>query len=253
MYSPGVILIDDEVNCLDVLEWTIRQQCPQVEILDKCTSAAQGIKSIREKKPDLVFLDIQMPHMNGFELLTELMPVQFDVIFTTAFDQFAIKAFKFSAIDYLLKPIDPDDLKQAILKSTHRTGELPQKGNVDELLNNLKFLYQPTRSKIAIPAMDGLIFVLIQDIISCEAQSNYTIMHIHGQENITATKTLKTFSELLEPYHFLRVHQSHLINMEHLVRYVKGEGGYVVMSDGSIVNVSRTNREKFLQLISKPG
>lgn len=250
MHLIRAILIDDEINCLDVLEWTIKQQCPQVEIIDKCTSSSLGFKSITENNPDLVFLDIQMPHMNGFELLTRLMPVNFDVIFTTAYDHFAIKAFKFSAIDYLLKPIDPDELGLAVLKSIQRKS-LSENPNIDDLLNNLKSLYQPSKTKIAIPSMDGLIFLHINDIISCEASSNYTIMHLHGQEKITATKTLKSFCELLEPYQFFRVHQSHLINIEHLVRYVKGEGGYVVLSDGSMVNVSRANREKFLQLVNK--
>lgn len=252
MQSIRALLIDDEIDCLDVLEWTIRQQCPQVEIIGKCTSSSQGLDQIKAHKPDLVFLDIQMPHMNGFELLTRLMPVQFDVIFTTAYDHFAIKAFKFGAVDYLLKPIDPEDLKHAVQKSWQRSNAI-ESGNVNELLNNLKQLNQPSRTKIAVPSMDGLIFLHINDIISCEANSNYTIMHLHGQENITATKTLKSFCELLEPYHFCRVHQSHLINTEHLVRYVKGEGGYVVMSDGSSISVSRANKEKFLQLVSKRG
>ena len=250
MQSISAILIDDEINCLEVLEWTIKQHCPQVKIIDKCSSATLGLKSITENKPDLVFLDIQMPYMNGFELLTRLMPVKFDVIFTTAFDHFAIKAFKFSAINYLLKPIDPEELGLAVLKSTQRK-TLAENPSIDDLLNNLKSLYQPSKTKIAIPSMDGLIFLHINDIISCEASSNYTVMHLHGQEKITATKTLKSFCELLEPYQFFRVHQSHLINIEHLVRYVKGEGGYVVLSDGSMVNVSRANREKFLQLVNK--
>lgn len=168
----------------------------------------------------------------------------------SAFDHFAIKAFKFSAIDYLLKPIDPEELSLAVLKSTRRKSPA-ENPTFDDLLNNLKSLYQPSKTKIAIPSMDGLIFLHINDIISYEASSNYTIMHLHRQEKITATKTLKSFCELLEPYQFFRVHQSHLINIEHLVRYVKGEGGYVVLSDGSMINVSRSNRERFLQLVNK--
>ena len=246
----GTVLIDDEENCLDVLEWSIQQYGSKLEILGKCSSADQGIKMIQEKKPQLVFLDIQMPHMNGFDLLKKLMPIHFDVIFTTAYDQFAIKAFKFSAIDYLLKPIDPEDLRGALQKLELRRNRMPENQQAEELLKNLKYFYQPVRSKISIPSMDGLIFVHIQDIVSCEAHSNYTVIHMQSGDSLTATKTLKFFCELLEPYHFFRIHQSHLINMDHLVKYIKGEGGYVIMVDGSTINVSRTHKEKFLHLIS---
>lgn len=243
------IIIDDETNCIEMLDWLIKTYCPGIEIMAQCSSAEEGIKAIKKHSPDVIFLDIEMPKMNGFDLLQQLTPVNFEVIFTTAYDKFAIKAFKFSAMDYLLKPIDADDLKNAVIRLETKLQSAKPDAGIEALLNNIKSIHQPL-NKIAIPTQEGLVFTIIKDIIRCESDSNYTTFFLSGDKQIVSSKSMKEYEELLEEYNFFRVHNSHLINLNHLEKYVKGDGGYVVMSDKCTVPVSRSRKEDFINHLS---
>jgi two-component system LytT family response regulator len=181
--------------------------------------------------------------MNGFQLLGLLPAINFDLIFTTSYDQYAIKAIRHSAMDYLLKPIDREELQAAVQKSLdHRNPPLPQQ--LEILLQRLQ---QPVSTKIAVPTMDGLHMLAVSSVISCTSDSNYTIFHLKGGQKITASRTLKDIAEMLEGQNFIRVHQSSLVNFDEINKYVKGEGGYLVMSDGSTVDVARSRKDMLLK------
>jgi two-component system, LytTR family, response regulator len=237
-------IVDDEPYCCEALATLLERYCPDVKILDICYSAANALQSIREKKPEILFLDIEMPHMNGFELLEKLGEIDFKLIFTTSYDQYAIKAIHFSALDYLLKPIDREELQKAVRKAISVGNPLPQQ--IEILLQKL---HHPTISinKIAIPTMEGLQMIFVESIISCGADSNYTLILLKNKQKITASRTLKEIEEMLEDYSFARVHHSWLINLNEIEKYVKGEGGYLLMSDGSTIDVSRSRKEMLLK------
>jgi two-component system LytT family response regulator len=236
------ILIDDEIDSLETTELLIEKFCPQIVIIGVASQAERGIKMINKLKPDLVFLDISMPKMNGFELLKHLKYTNFDLIFTTAYDKYAIQAFRVGAIHYLLKPIDSDELVKAVERAKTKWTE-NQVPNIPNLLQQVTAYRQP---KIAIPSIKGLEMVEVDKIIRCEADSNYSTIHLIANK-IVVTKTLKELEYLLEPYNFIRIHNSHLINIAHLKTYLKGEGGTVIMSNGSSVNVSRSRKVGLLE------
>ena len=239
------VIVDDEKHCLETLSWQLQRYCPQVELIAACDAAQDAIETIRKQPVDLVFLDIEMPHMNGFEMLEALQPIQFEIIFTTAYDMFAVKAFKFSAVDYLLKPIDKDELVQSLQKYQTRGAQLRP-----EQLNILfQSLYQKSGSiqRVALPTMEGLEFIEADDIIHCQSESNYTHIYLTNGSKLLISKTLKETEELMKDFNFLRVHHSHLINLNHVQKYVKGDGGYVIMSNDDAVNVSRSRKELLLR------
>ena len=243
-------IVDDEPFCCEALATLLERYCPEVKVLDICYSAKKAQRSLEEKKPDILFLDIEMPFMNGFELLEKLPAIDFKLIFTTSYDQYAIKAIRFSALDYLLKPIDREDLQKSVQKVlAHLTHPLPQQ--IEILLQKLN---NPTLRilKVAIPTMEGLRMVSIDSIISCRADSNYTIVLLKNKEKITASRTLKEVEELLEDYSFTRAHHSWLVNLNEVEKYMKGEGGYLLMSDGTVVDVSRSHKEILLRKL-QPG
>jgi two-component system LytT family response regulator len=254
MNKIRTVIVDDERNGREVLLALLEKFCINVEVVGTADSAESAILLIKDLKPQLVFLDINMPGLSGFEMLEKLAPINFEVIFVTAHDAYALKAFKFSAIDYVLKPIDLDDLQKAVEKVE---GKLLGKqesgqGKYKELFHNMRNIQNPF-DKLGLATRDGLIFVKISEIVRLESDVNYTWFFLVNGEKILASKTLKEFEEMLEEYNFYRVHKSHLINLAHLQRYIKGEGGSVVMSDGSEVDVSRRNKEglmKRLQSIS---
>ena len=239
------IIVDDEPYCCDALEILLQRYCPQVQVAEVCNSGESALSAIKELKPQLVFLDIEMPHMNGFELLEKLPAINFELIFTTSYDQYAIKAIRFSAMDYLLKPVDREELQQAVQKVVQRFDHpLPQ-----QLEILLQKIHHPasTVQRIALPTMEGLQLIPIQSIISCTSSSNYTIFLLKDQQKITVSRTLKETEEMLEEHAFLLVHHSYLVNLNEIIKYVKGEGGYLVMSDSSAVDVSRSKKELLLQ------
>jgi two-component system LytT family response regulator len=237
------IIVDDEPDCCETLSMLLERYCPEVGVTAVCHSGAEALQAIPEQKPQLVFLDIEMPHMNGFQLLEQLPAIDFELVFTTSYDQYAIKAIRFSALDYLLKPVDREELRQAVQKVAKRQQPpLPQ-----QLEILLQKLHQPATSKIAIPTMEGLQMIPVASIITCKSDSNYTTLYLKGKQKITASRTLKEVEEMLEGLSFLRVHQSHLVNLDEVGKYVRGEGGYLVMSDGSAVDVARSRKDLLLQ------
>jgi two-component system LytT family response regulator len=243
------ILVDDEKNALEMLEWMIQKNCPEIEIIAMCDLPLDALEKIKTLKPDLIFLDIEMPQLNGFDLLDRLGKHNSDVIFTTAYNQFAIKAFKICALDYLLKPIDPDDLKSAVQKAMNKKSKVSME-QLDMLMSHLK-PDKPKSKRVALTATDHLIFVETEKIIYCESDSNYTIFFLTTGEKVMVSKTLKDVEEILEGFDFFRIHASYLINMKHVSKFTRGDGGYVVMSNNQHITVSRKKKDEFFEMFSK--
>lgn len=243
------ILVDDEVNSLDALTILLAEYCPQVEITARCVSPQMALDVIRKSPPDLLFLDIEMPGCNGFELLDKLGSIPFPVIFTSGYDQYGIRAIKFSALDYVLKPIDPQELIAAVNKVQIQK-HLPAPAQYELLLSQIN--NRDLRlNKLAIPTNDGYVLVSVDQIVFCEANDNYTHFRLRDGKNIIACRTLKEIEEQLAEFPFLiRVHHSYLVNLNEVLRYVRGEGGYLVMNDGTSINVSRSRKEPLLRKIN---
>lgn len=244
------VIIDDEKNALEVLEMQLTRFCPEVTVVEKCQSGEQGIAAIRQHQPDLVFVDIEMPHVNGFDVLKATIGLQYEVIFTTAYDQFAIKAIKFSALDYLLKPIDIAELQAAVQKAISKKGS----GSVAEKLNVLlQQLQQPAvkQERVALPVGDAMQFFHADEILRCEGESNYTHIYLSNGKKITTAKTLKDVEESLLGFSFYRIHKSHLVNINHISKVIRGDGGYVVMDDGTSITISRNKRDAFFESFRK--
>jgi two-component system LytT family response regulator len=239
------IIVDDEPYCCESLTTLLQRFCPEIRVIDICYNGVTALKAIKEDSPQLVFLDIEMPKMNGFELLERLGEINFQLIFTTSYDQYAIKAIRFSALDYLLKPIDRDELQKAVQKVVTRLKN-PIPEQIEILLQKLNHPGAPV-AKIAIPTVEGLHMILVESVISCTADSNYTVLHLKNKQKVVASRTLKEIEEMLEDFSFARVHHSFLINLNEVDKYVRGEGGYVLMSDGSSVDVSRSRKEYLLK------
>lgn len=241
------IIIDDEQKGRMALKQKLCDYCPQVKVLAEAADGYEGISIIEKHKPDIVFLDIEMPRLNGFDMLKQLKKINFQIIFTTAYDQYAIKAIKFSAFDYLLKPVDIEELKLACSKmgDMHIQAETSKK--LEALEQNMHA--QNPFNKLAIPTLEGLLFFNIADIIQLEAHSNYTVIHFTNHPKLTASRTLKDFEELLPASIFFRTHHSHLINLNYVKKYVKGDGGQIELQNGNFVDVSRRKKEEFLQAI----
>lgn len=239
------IIVDDEPYCCETIASLLEDYCPEVAVAGIYHNGADALASILKQSPDLVFLDVEMPKMNGFEMLEQLPSINFDIIFTTSYDQYALKAIRFSAIDYLLKPVDREELQKAVQKVMQRS----QRTIVQQVEILMQKLHQPAKSisKIALPTMEGLQMIPVDQIISCESDSNYTILLLKNKKKLTVSATLKEIEEALEDHSFARVHRSYLVNLNEVEKYVKGEGGYLMMSDGSIINVSRYKKELLLK------
>jgi two-component system, LytTR family, response regulator len=239
------LVIDDEPYSCEALVELLKKYCPEVHVAKVCHSGADALTAIKEFTPELLFLDIEMPRMNGFELLEKAGQINFELIFTTSYDQYAIKAIRMSALDYLLKPIDREELQAAVEKVKQRLSR-PQMQQIEMLLQKLANPAAPML-KIALPTMEGLQLVQIDSVIWCSSDSNYTSFHLKGKERMIVSKTLKEVEELLNEHSFLRVHHSSLVNLNEISKYVKGEGGYLAMSDGSHIDVSRSRKEMLLK------
>ena len=242
------IIIDDELKSRELLKILIEEFCDGVSVVALCQNVAEGIDSINTHSPEVVFLDIQMQRETGFDLLTKLGEINFEVIFTTAHSEFAIKAFKFSAIDYLLKPLDPEDLKRAIKKV-----EKKMYGNATQRLEMLIKNMRTTPSeayKLALPTSDGLMFIKLNEILYCEAFSNYTSFYLSDGKKYIVSKTLKEYEDILTEYNFFRIHNSYLINMREIKKYIRGEGGYVILNNDVSLDVSKRKKEAFLSKIT---
>lgn len=247
----NTIIIDDEPYCCETLEAMIGKFCPELTMSAVLHSGADALEVLEKFTPQLIFLDIEMPHMTGFEFLERVPGINFALIFTTSYDQYAIKAIRFSALDYLLKPIDRVELIQAVAKVA-RNLQNPSQSQLDLLLHKFNLLKTPIR-KMAIPTLEGLEMVDLDNIISCAAEGNYTNFFLKNKTKILACRTMKDTEELLTDHSFIRVHNSYLVNINEVVRYVKGEGGYLVMSDGANIDVSRTRKDMLLQRLRPNG
>jgi len=241
------ILIDDEPNATEALTNMLRMTAPDVEVIAVANNPLIGLEQLQTLQPDLLFLDIQMPRMTGFELLEKLDKFNFSVIFTTAYDQYALQAFKVSAVDYLLKPIDLDELEAAVGKVRDRMQSAqPDFSALEQLFQQVQ---KPEPQRIALPISDGLMFVQVADIVRLQSDSNYTTFYFTNREKILVSRTMGYFETMLAKQNFCRVHHSHLINMAQISRYVRTDGGYAEMSDGSKVEISRRKKDDFVAMM----
>ncbi len=241
------IIIDDEAKGRLALREKLTAYCPQIKVLAEAEDGQSALLLIRHHQPQLIFLDIEMPRMNGFEMLNELPEKDFSLIFTTAYDQYAIKAIRYAAFDYLLKPIDIEELQIAVSKVEAQQAS-QTKQQVQLLQDNMK---QPRKlmNKLAVPTLEGLFFYDINDIIYLEANSNYTTIFLNDKSKIIASRTLKDLEELLPEDLFFRTHHSYLINLQYIKRYIKGDGGQIEMQNGVFIDVSRRKKDEFLKVI----
>jgi len=254
MKTLRAAIIDDEANARQALTNMLQLVAPEVEIVGEAKNVDLGIELIKTQKPNIVFLDIQMPGKTGFDLLSSFEKLDFGVIFTTAYQEYALKAFRFSAIDYLLKPIDPDELQEAVAKYKEIIGEVDKK-QLEILQEHLassenKIRKSNANQRIALPSSEGVHFINLTDIIQCESLGSYTKFHLLTGQKIVVSKLLKDYEEILDNFHFFRIHQSNIINLEHIKRYVKGDGGQVWMVDNAEIEVSRRRKEEFLALLA---
>lgn len=246
------VIIDDEKNCVEILEILLKQDYPDLDIIQTFTNPKEALAYLQNNTVDLIFLDIQMPFLTGIEMLTQLKEPDFHVIFTTAFDQYAIEAIKLSALDYLLKPIDDDLLAQAIEKFRNI-----KKNSMKDQLQQFLIQMQKgknnndTSDRISIAFQDKISFYRAEEIGHCQSHDNYTTIHLTNGEKVTASKTIKHFEELLAPLGFIRTHQSYLINKNLIKEFSKKDGGFIIMEDGANIPVSRQRKEEVLKIFKK--
>lgn len=250
MKSIRAIIIDDEPKSCEGLRTLLHDFCNDVEVVALCNTVDEGIEKINSLKPDLIFLDIQMKGETGFDLLNKLpKPYTFEIIFSTAHSDFALKAFRFSAIDYLLKPVDVEELKKAVEKVSQRNSH-NLAVRLQQLMDNMK-PSAPQQFKLAIPASDGLTFIKISDIVYCMASDNYTYFFMSDGQKYLVSRTLKEYEDLLSEHNFFRVHNSYLININAVKKYIRGEGGQVVMNNDAVLDVAKRRKEAFIQLFGR--
>lgn len=242
------IIIDDEKHCREVLESLLKKHCPQVELCGMFASAADAISQLEHLKPDLIFLDIEMPGMNGFEFLQQFKRRDFAVIFTTAYNEYAIQAIKHSALDYLLKPVDKHELMEAVNRAAeeqvHKTAD-----KVAQLLQAMQA--KPGVRRFAVPTLEGLTMINPEDILYVKSDGPYSHFYFNDGRHIMISKTLKESEDVLPAEDFFRIHNSYLINLKYVKKYIRGEGGEVVMNNGEQIPVSRTKKQEFLGLLDK--
>jgi two-component system LytT family response regulator len=241
----NALIVDDEPKNIRILQGLLDESCPDVKIVGEAISAETAIPLIRDKNPDLVFLDIEMPYGNAFDLLDKIMPVNFEIIFITAFDDYTLKAFKYSALDYLLKPVSIDELKTAVYKAKERI----RFKNINSQLQNLMFNINKTNAslqKIALPCNDGLVFVLLSEIIRFEAKGGYTHVHVANNQKYISSRIIKDYEEILPEDIFFRIHNSHIINLNFVKKYHKGRGGMIEMTDNAMIEVATRRKDEFL-------
>jgi two-component system LytT family response regulator len=243
------ILVDDELPNLRNLEILLNNYCPSVKVVGTATQIEEAVSLIKLQQPDLLFLDIQMGANTGFDLLSLLPEKSFEVIFVTAFDQYGIQAVKFAALDYLLKPVNTDELKTAVDKAEHRFKLKSRNEQLNFLLQHLK---QPNdNAKIALPQQNEIRYVEVSDIVRCEASNTYTFFYLQGGDKILVSKPLKEYADLLKPKGFLRCHQTHLVNPTYIKSWLKEDGGVLLMQNGDKIPVSKPNREMIKESLSK--
>ncbi|HOY04671.1 MAG TPA: LytTR family DNA-binding domain-containing protein [Saprospiraceae bacterium] len=243
------LIIDDEPDAVEALHLTLMETCPEVVVAGKYTNPEKGLAAIRALRPDLVFLDIEMPVMNGFQLLEELGDLPFALIFATAYDRFAVKAFRYSAVDYLLKPVNPDELRKAVDKAAEK--QQIDRAQLDLLRRQLYAPDSKRFDKIALPYAHGYTFVELADVMYCESDSSYTKFFLASGEMYLITKTLGDVEEMLSGGDFFRIHKQFLVNMNNIRSYVRGDGGYVIMPNKVNIPVSRIKKDEFTELFTR--
>ena len=246
--SIRTIIIDDEIAIVEGLLQMLSQECPQIKVVATATDAQQAKQLLRSKPIDLVFLDVKLGDGNSFQLLKELSPFDYQVIFITAYDQYAVEAFRFSALDFLLKPIDPDELKSSVVKAE----KVFYTESLQLRLRNMMYNQQRNGKDrtIVIRTFESYHVVRIRDIIQCEAKGNYTLFHLKNSSNILVSQTLKKYDQLLANFHFFRCHQSHLVNMDAIIRFDKRDGGALVLENNQSIPVSSRRKEQLFGILS---
>ena len=245
----NAIIVDDEKSNIENLENLLKKNCPDVNVLATANSSQQAMEVIARYQPELVFLDIEMPRGNGFDLLENLPEINFEIVFVTAYNQYAIKAIRFYALDYLLKPINVDELKTAVSRAKSKLRERKENERIQLLKQYLREPEKP--KKIALPMADEIQFIEIDQILYCIGENNYTQFYLVNKSRILVTKTIKEFEELLSTHGFVRVHRSYIINLRYVKAYVKKEGGYILMINDAQISISRNKKEEVLQLLTK--
>lgn len=239
------IIIDDEPLCCQSLELLLQENCPQVSVIGIYNNGLAGLEALKHTPVDLVFLDVEMPRMSGFEMLKQLGSFEFKLIFTTSYDKYALHALRISAIDYLLKPVDRRELIGAVAKAEAASG-LTNKQQLQLLLEKIHHPSKPVQ-KIALPSVEGLTMVPVENILYCESSDNYCYIFLKSGRKMLTTRSLKDMEELLEEHAFTRVHRSYVVNLNEIEKYVRGDGGYLIMTDGQMIDVSRSKKEELLK------
>ncbi len=240
------VIIDDESKARETITDMLALYCPELEVIGEAHDVLSGIQLIKSKKPELVFLDIKMPDGTGFDLLNRIDNKDFSLIFLTAFDEYAVKAFKFSAIDYLLKPLDPDELITAVDRvKSYREND---KDDLSVLLDNLKSIKKDSK-KIVLKTTESIFLINIADIIRCESSGNYTKFYLTNQKPVLVSHTLKEYDDILSEYNFFRTHQSHLVNLNHVVRLDKADGGVLIMSEKQHVPIATRKKDALINAL----
>ncbi|MEM6805605.1 MAG: LytTR family DNA-binding domain-containing protein [Bacteroidota bacterium] len=243
------VIVEDEKNSQELLKELIGEYCEGVEVVAIAGNVAEGLAALKEHKPNLLFLDIELPDGDGFQILEKAETLDFDVIFTTAYDQYAMRAFKFAATDYLLKPVDIDELQSAVERVVEKQKEEADSDKGEQLsalIANVRNMGKPFK-RIVLPTSNGFTVVNPEDIIRCESDRNYTFIFLNDKRRILVSRTIKEYDEMLRDYNFFRIHQSHLINLAYLKNYTRGRGGYVELSDGTTLDVSARRKSEFLK------
>jgi two-component system, LytTR family, response regulator len=245
------ILVDDEPDGIRTLKKMLEIHCPQVDIEATCANAATAKLQIETLKPDVIFLDIQMPGQSGLDMLEELTVKNCEIIFVTAHNEYLLQALQYSAADYLLKPVDEDRLMEAVQRAEKRLQDGKKDEWTENLVHNLAHKGNPAEMRLCLPTLKGFIILKLDDILYCEAERSYTIFHLEGNKTVTVSKPLLEYDSLLSDTTFLRIHKSFLINLRHVKEYQRGEGGLVIMSNNAEIEVSRRKKEQFLVRIKE--
>lgn len=247
------VIVEDEMHSRESLKNLLRDFCPQVEVCGAAGSIEEAVPLILSVQPSLLFLDIELQNGTGFDLLRRLPDMDFEVIFTTAFEQYAIQAIKFSSLDYLLKPIDIDELQEAVAKALQKQNKNQNKTQLEVLMANLESQRPGAQNRICLATAEGLEFLQVEDILYCEANGSYTNFHLRDGRKIVVSKNLKEYENLLDGRPFMRVHNSFLINLREVQRFVRSEGGYILMKNNAQISISPKKRDEFLQRMTSIG
>ena len=240
------ILVDDEKNSLIILERLLEKHAPEVEIVATAQSVEEGIETIDKHKPDLVFLDISMPDGDGFEVIDKTENNDYNVIFSTAYDQYAIRAFEVAALHYILKPVNPDDLKEAIERY-----KIAKEDDIDRKLKVYTEALKEEPSRLILPTSSGMHIIEINEIIRCESSNNYTTFFLTNGKKIVVSKSIQIYEHMLSQSHFCRIHNKHIVNLKFIKKYVKGRGGHVELSNGTNVDVSDGRKKNFIEKLNE--